>query len=344
MFEKLRRPKQAGKQSYLKKLAYFVVFGAICLVFVFLGPSLPNLSGKTIAAYVGRKPVYLRELAQAEENLSGRYRGRWEKAGEEETRRLQSQIRKEALAHLIRQSLAFQGAEKSGFRLSDAELREAIRSFPVFQSKGRFIYSQYLAFLKSRGMRASQFEGIIRRERLAANWSGLFFKAFAPHSLEAKKNRQRGLVQIKVRFAQLGLGEALEETLEPLVQSGDLKGAERFLKGIKAKWRTTKKFSPAKSFIPELDNSGILREAILDHLPQKGLIPQLVKKGNKFYIAEVLSVETKAPQKGKEGDLSRLAGFEKPGRLFLSWLEEQKRVFPVEVSAGAGIPGAADSF
>ena len=336
MLEKLRRPGKAGKQGLLRKIAYFFVFGAICLVFVFLGPALPDLPGRTAAAYVGKEPVYLRELVQAEESLKSQYKSRLERAGEEEARRLQSQIRERALSLLISSSLIRQGSEKAGFRLSDKELQEAIRSFPVFQSDGRFVYSQYLAFLKSRGMRAAQFEDIIRREQLAANWSGLFAKALPSHGLEIKKNRQKGLVQIKVRFVELGLGKAHEEKLEPLVRSGDLKQTERFLKGLKAEWQETKEFSPVSSFIPELKDNEILREAVLDYLPQTGLLPQLIKTGSRLYVVEVLSFRKKQDQAAEKG-FSALFGFEKSGRQLQSWLEAQRRAFPVTISPSASL-------
>lgn len=70
-----------------------------------------------------------------------------------------------ALGQILGRTLAYQEAHRLGLTASDAEIGEAIRSAPVFQSAGGFIgRNQYLNELKARGYDVVEYEQEVGRE------------------------------------------------------------------------------------------------------------------------------------------------------------------------------------
>ena len=158
----------------------------VCLAFVFLYvPSFvqpaPQLTGALtdVLARVGDREITVGEFRIA--YLRQLQNFRTQSSGEITTEILQSMgIDRQILQQMIDEYAALQEAERLGVTINDAEVRERIVSFPVFQQDGQFIGEQaYVQMLRLQTppLTPAQFEADIRQslmqERLIAaltNW------------------------------------------------------------------------------------------------------------------------------------------------------------------------------
>ena len=333
MFEKLRRPGRSPKEGRLKKLFSYLIFGTICLVFVFLAPMGTKLLGEGVFAYVGNEPIRSRELLFIEEHLKRQYQSLLEQADEERFSKIQKEIRQRALEYLIETSLLIQGSKKAGFTLSDKELRSEIRSIPIFQKEGRFLYSLYLQYLKAQNLNPSRFEKRIRNEKLAENWRATFKKASSSNKIEKEKNLQRYSYKINFRYVLLDVGSFEEENLEALVKSKNLIKINQFLKKKKIDWEKTGVFSLFSAFgVPIVQNQNLM-EVLIQYLPFKGILPKLIRQDNKIYIVQVLSFK-KENMNPKEQQLESFLtrNFALSIRLLDSWKNAQRQKIKIRYS------------
>ena len=334
MLEKIRRPGKSRSTGRFKKLVSYFVFALICLVFVFFTPLSDRLTGYGggVVAVVGRKNIRYRELSLLERNLRAQYKSRFDTAGAEEAKKLERQLRQTALARLLNGHLIYEGAKREGFFTGDQELKDTIRSIPVFQDKGQFIYSRYRDYLKSEYLSPARFEEQIRREVTRENWTGLFFKAIRSNKLEEEKHSARNLWTATARFAEMEWDSALLEELSPLVKERQQQKISAVLKREKVKWQTLEAFSPGKWNILQLRDNRKVQKALFDFLPETGLIPQITADKGKLYIVEVVSFK-KALQKATAPAAENLfLNFDKPARLFESWLRFQEKTIKVNVN------------
>ena len=302
-------------------------------MFVFFTPLSDRLSGGGgVVAVVGRKNIRYKELALLERNLRAQHKSRFDSAGTEEAKRLEKQLKQTALARLLNGYLIYEGAKKEGFSTEDRELRDVIRSIPVFQDKGQFLYSRYRDYLNSEYLSPARFEEQIRREITRENWTGLFFKAVRSNKLEEEKHTTRRLWTATGRFAEMDWDSALLDELSPLVKDRQQRKISAVLKRLKIKWQAVPSFSPGKWNISHLRDNRKVQEALLDFLPDTGLIPQIITNKGKLYIVEVVSFK-KNPQEDSVPDSENLfLNFDKPVRLFESWLKFQEKTIKINVN------------
>ena len=334
MLEKIRRPGKANKTGQFKKIASYLIFGLICLVFVFLTPMTSQLIGYGggVVATVGRQSVPSRELSLLEKNLREQSKSRFNTVDASEAQKLERQIRQTALSHLLNGYIVSAGAKKEGFLVGDGELRESIRSIPIFQDKGQFIYSRYKAYLKSQYLKPVGFETQIRRDIIRENWRGLFFKAVQSNQLEKDKNKVRRLYTATARFAELDLKSALLNELEPLVENQKIQKISQFLKKSKVEWQTVKAFSPGRLSLAPFQNNKKVQQALFDYLPQTGLIPQVITSRGKIYIVEVISFKKESFDLSEGENRNLLLNFDKPLQLFENWLKFQEKIIKVRIN------------
>ena len=333
MFEKLRRPGRSPREGRVKKLFSYFIFGAICLVFVFLAPMATKITGEGVLGYVGSEPIRTKEFRLVEQNVRQQYQSRLDQADEKTYSKLQKEIQQRALQYLVEVYLLVQGSQKAGFFLSDKELRSEIRAFPVFQEDGRFLYSRYLQFLKNENISPSHFEERIRKAKWAENWRAVFRKAVSSNELEKEKKSHRYRYKVNLRYALLNAGEIEEQNLELLVKSGDLKKINSFLKTNNVEWETTGEFSLASAFGISITQNQNLMDVVIHHLPSKGMIPRLIREADKIYIVHVLSFK-----KGSISPMDRQLesflsqSFDKSERLLNSWMDFQRGQIEVRLS------------
>jgi len=329
MFEKLRKPSKAKRQGRIKSIFSYIVFGTICLVFVFLSPMSSQIFGEGVVAYVGSEPIRSREFRFVEANLQSEYQDRLNTGSAEEIQTLQSRIRQNALSQLVHIYLVSQASQKVGFLVSDEQLQETIRSIPVFQRKGRFVYSQYLAYLKNQRLSATRFESRVRRMEIAQGWRDMFLKSVSSNELEQIKSQERNLYKLKLSFAEVPLSRIKLDEIQTLITSKQKTKLNQFLKRKQISWNHLEEMPLVKLFdLPPLGNSYFI-ESLINHLPQTGLIPELFMKGDKGYVVDILLFKT-SPRQVQNIDIASFAlDYSKSNRLFEQWIDVQKEKFPI---------------
>ena len=292
MFEKLRRPGRSKSQGSLKKAFSYVVFGAICLVFVFLIPMTPNLLGEGAIAFVDGRPIHGREFRRVHERVQSQYQERLDKADSKLYARLQGEIEKRATSLIVEQTIAEVAASRSGLTVGQKELRDEISQIPLFQEKGQFLYSKYLNFLKSQRLRADYFERSMEKDILRFQWRRVLDQATKGSKLEAKKHKQMENFRVNFKYVELDLDtyDQLELSLKESSQK-----LNEFLKSKKVEWEDTGEFDFFSAFgIPITTNKKIMDE-VAKALPKKGLIKKIIKDKDKVYLVEILSFAKKSP-------------------------------------------------
>ena len=332
MLRKLRKPSHARNSQTKKWFAYFL-FGGICLVFVFFTPIGSQLSGYGggVVAYVGKEALRSREYGLIEAALRREYSSQLNEGTEAEVNRVQEQLRKRALRELIQLNLQAQGAKRQGSFVSDQEVVEEIRGIQVFQEKGRFIYSLYNEFLKNQKWNPRYFEDRIRRQIMARNWNIMFFQAIRSNKLEKAVLKKQQQFQVNLRFVEMELGEEFSDQLEDFVRKKDFYQISLYLKKSKRKWQTTGSFSPTQSSIPKLGDREQILSKIREHLPYKGLIPEVIKTEGRQYVVEILSFNQKKGMDESE-NFNFILDFNKPKYLFESWMDYQKDLLKVRIN------------
>ncbi|MCZ0932385.1 MAG: SurA N-terminal domain-containing protein [Oligoflexia bacterium] len=334
MLDKLRRPGRSYRDGKLKKIFSVVVFGLICIVFVFIAPMGINLMGEGVVGQVGSEFIRVRDLRVLEENLRNQYKSRLEQADEETYSKLQQQIRSIALQNLVSIYVINYALQKEGLFLTDKELISTIQNIPYFQEEGRFLNSRYMAFLKSQNLSSSRFEERVRREKLADNWQKTFNQAVSSNELEKEKSQARHQYKVNLRYVTLKAEEIAEEKLEPFVQEKNKKEIEKFLKKAQVKWEQTGLFSLLLPLRVSIAHNETIMTAVLNQLPSKGLIPKLIRDDNKVHVVEVLSFSKEKNISPEDKQLADLISqnFEKSSRLFNSWMSTQRKHIKVEIN------------
>ncbi len=332
MFDKLRRPGRSLKEGKAKKFFSYFLFGAICLIFVFLIPGGPKIAGEGVVAYVGNEPIRTREFRRMEEIVKQSYQSRLEQADDQSLLKIQEEIKQTTKIEIIRKYLLIQGAQKAGFFVSDKELRSEIRSFPSFQENGHFLYSRYLNFLKSQRLQPSRFEDRVRKDKMVQNWVNLFKKSIILNNVEREKKTQRHIYKVNFRYVLLNSFDIEEEILEPFVKAGNIQQIDRFLKKHKVSWEKTGVFSVVSGSNASITQNQNLMEVVISHLPHKGIIPKLIRQTEKLYIVDVLSFKKGniSPQDQQLESFLRRR-FDKASRLLNSWIELQRQKVKIKL-------------
>jgi peptidyl-prolyl cis-trans isomerase D len=144
----------------LKGWLAMVVLGAIGLVFVFWGInwtlSAPNYAAKVNGSEVSANEVrqsYQQQLAQVERQFNGSV---------SEAQR--NDIKKRVLDQYVNSEALITRADDLGYRVSDAEVLQAMCEIPAFQVDGKCDTAHAVAILRSQGRSIVEIEGMFRRD------------------------------------------------------------------------------------------------------------------------------------------------------------------------------------
>jgi len=114
-----------------------------------------------------------------------------------------AQFRKDVLERMVNELLLDQQAKALGLRISDAQIKAAIRQMPEFQADGKFSNERYLALLRQAGYAPEQFGQLLRRDMMRQQLvSGLQGSEF---TLAGERQVVAGLLQQQrdIRYAVL---------------------------------------------------------------------------------------------------------------------------------------------
>lgn len=144
---------------------WFVIAAFIISIFAVWGGGgmLGEGRGRNILATAGNETIstelYVATLRQRLENLQRQFK-------ELDIKFIQQlNLPQQVLEQLIQQSLLLQIAKEMGIRASAEEIREKIKSYPVFQEEGKFVgFERYKQILDWNRMPISEFEESLKKE------------------------------------------------------------------------------------------------------------------------------------------------------------------------------------
>lgn len=144
-----------------------IILGLIILSFVFAGVG-GYMAGGTVApaAEVGEVEISQSQFEQAYQNERQQMLSQ---GGDFFTSLLSdpkylAQFRQNVLDRMVNQALLDQHAQALGIRVSDAQIKDEIRSMPAFANNGLFNNEQYLATLRRAGLTPEQFAQYVRQD------------------------------------------------------------------------------------------------------------------------------------------------------------------------------------
>ncbi len=281
MFEKLRKPKLA------KNIAYYIIFGLICLVFVFIGVPVSQMSNMGgVALRVNNEVIswseYRRYLETLEQNQSQMDTGL--------DARRQEQLKGQAVETLLSMELMAQSARKFGFVISAKEIQDRVADISFLQEEGQFMHSKYRAFLTANRFSAGYFENLIRKEIQTARFQNIF--SFAVQSSSAGKEKKRKLrafqLQVSyIQFSSMGMDASEFNSIEAFLQEGDLELLNSLVKNKNWKWEKTGKFNLNRVSLPGFEDQKVLFDEVLVHLPSTGIVKKIINTRDKSFILRV---------------------------------------------------------
>lgn len=178
MFDILKYPNRR------KTITAYIIFGAISLVFVFMGMEGGNNSMGGHAAIVNDTIISPKEYETAYNNLSRFYGNMF---GGNKQFGGQGFIRQMALNQLVNQTMVNEYADEIGVAITEDELKNYIINIPAFQEEGRFRKEYYFNYLKSQQLTSYGFEKQLRREIAFQKVRSVFNDAVSPSANELAK-------------------------------------------------------------------------------------------------------------------------------------------------------------
>ncbi len=172
------------RRSVIKSVSAWFIFGAIILVFAFMGmtPQQMGAAQGGSAAVVNGAIVSQAEFVEQVEMMGKDPRfAQLQQFGGDFA---QQMIRQQAIQSLVDQRLLGQNLGKTGVVSSDLHVREAISEIPAFQEDGRFSPTRYLNYLQASRQDAGEFEEKVRQQISTSRMAKTFSAALRPIELE----------------------------------------------------------------------------------------------------------------------------------------------------------------
>ena len=198
MLEKVRKPRRA------KNFIAYVVFGAICLVFVFMG-DIPGGGGLTPggpAAIVNKEPILFSDYREAYSRMQEQFGGRFDALPAAQRQMDVEEIRKKALEQLINSRVISQAALGLGIYSSDEEIRNFIMDIPAFQEDERFRRERYDNYLDYRKITAEKFEQDIRKDVANKQVLKLFEMSLTPSQVALDLDQKLEQYKLNLSFVR----------------------------------------------------------------------------------------------------------------------------------------------
>lgn len=142
-----------------------LVFGVIIIVFVFWGVGSFRGGNASVVGYVNDTPITVTEYRQALERATEMLRRQAPDMDADMLRQLG--LRRQVFQQLVDAELLRQKASEIGMAVTDEEVREFIKTTPVFQADGGgFDYELYRRILRGSGLTEAGYEVGVRTELL----------------------------------------------------------------------------------------------------------------------------------------------------------------------------------
>lgn len=238
MFEKIR------KVGRTKNITAMVVFGAICLVFIFLGvaPHQPGLMTGGAAATVNGAVISLMDYNQRVQQTQRQLQAQLDAFPQARRQEMEKYVHRRALEDLIGLEVIYQAANREGVKIADDEVLHEIIEVPAFQDQGRFKRERYDQYLEMARMSSRNFEDQLRKEMVVQKTQKIFAEALKASPFEAEKDQELKNTKLNVAFVSFDQGEleqkitlsagdtaqflSLKENVEALKKEYDAKKAQ----------------------------------------------------------------------------------------------------------------------
>ena len=174
MLEKVREPWRGSKT---KSMIAYVIFGLICLTFVFVGFSPRSTgvsSGAGTAATVNDVVISLFDLQERVRMIENQMADAMKNISAAERQIRYKRMRENALNELVSYELVYQSAERVGILPTISAMRDLIVNIPAFQEDGHFAREKYKQYLSYRNITAADFEDKVKRDVVIGELRELF--------------------------------------------------------------------------------------------------------------------------------------------------------------------------
>lgn len=317
MFEKIRKPGRG------KSLASYVIFGLICLIFVFIGVPLDQSSSLGGSAMVvNNKVISWAEFQNYLESLQSQSKPAVDP--DEEAKR-QDRLRQQAIDSLLNMELMFQTTHHIGLMTAGQAIQESIVELPLFQEEGRFVHSRYRDFLKLRGFSASHFESLIQKDIQIRRLQDLFKKTIPVSQLEKERKNHLGRYKIQVSYLAFPSDTFKDgelSVLKEVVEEGKENELSQLMKDKAVEWKKVEPFDLRQTRLPGLSTEKKLFNTVIQNLPQLGLVKNLVKERNQTFILKIDRVDHIADNESEQSISSMESFMDQmmPQMVFYSWI------------------------
>jgi len=196
MLELMRR----HARNWIMKL----LLGIIIIVFVFYFGSLGGKDQADIIATIDGDTIYYVDFQREYDKLVDLLRERYGRnLTDEQLKGLN--LKERAVDNLIKQAIVMKKAEELEIRVSDAEVRDAILSYPAFQRNGLFDQGRYEQTLRLNRMSPDNFEAQQRKLLITKKIEGLLLSGVHVSEKEVFDLYRLQKEKINVKFLKLSL-------------------------------------------------------------------------------------------------------------------------------------------
>lgn len=184
-----------------------IIFGLIIVVFVlyFGTGAMRNTGNASAVAYVGERPIILKEFDAAAKRAMESLRRQNPEISREDLARIR--FREQVLNQMVNSMLLEQEAAKLGIAVSPDEIRAAIAGMKVFQTDQRFSPDRYKAVLRQSGAEPAEFEADMGRQLLMDRLKQALNLAVAVAEPEARTAFEFAREQIQLEYVLFGWAE-----------------------------------------------------------------------------------------------------------------------------------------
>ncbi len=210
MAEKLKRQMIGNKTLSAKSITAMILFGAICLVFVFFG--LPGRLGAGVGAVarVNNSLISFADFQQEEQRIQQYYASLFGGAMDFSSQR--QLLQQQAIENLVRMELVAQATRAEGILATDAEVRDFIvKDIPFFQQNGQFQRELYGRYLEQTRSTPGDFENKVRKDIENLRSRRLFEIVGRPTSIEEAKVKALKDTKLNIGFARIEQDQVIKK-------------------------------------------------------------------------------------------------------------------------------------
>ncbi len=203
MADKMRKQISGISEGKLsaKNITAMILFGAICMVFVFFGLPAKLGAGVGAVARVNNSLISLADFQQEEQRIQQYYTSLFGNSMDFSSQR--QLLRQQALENLIRMELTSQAARTEGVLATDSEVRDFIvKDIPFFQQNGLFQREFYSRYLEGTRTTPGDFENRIRKDIENMRTRRLFEVVGKPSAIEEAKIKALKETKLNIAFAR----------------------------------------------------------------------------------------------------------------------------------------------